>query len=100
MCHRRVLLAVGLLLLSRYGAGQSLRPFKDMVFGEIYDSKLKLLFYAPPTGYGTPEAIGFTTGNVTFSFDQTALSNTYIVGRMRNNRGSFGTGAFTLTRIN
>ena len=71
--------------------------FEMLVFGELQDSKLKLLFYAPPTSYGTPETVGYTTGTVTFSFDQATLSNTYIVGTVK---GNFGSGTFTLTRIN
>ncbi len=80
--------------------GMPTPSFEMLVFGELQDSKLKLLFYAPPTSYGTPEAIGYTTGSLTFSFDQTTLSNSYIVGSYKNNKGNFGSGTFTLTRIN
>ncbi len=70
-----------------------------LVFGQLYQSKLKLLFYAPPTVFGTPEAVGFTTGDTPFSFDLSSMENSYIVGTLKNNKGSFGTGTFTLSHI-
>lgn len=71
-----------------------------LVFGQLHESKLKLLFYAPPTVYGTPEAVGYTTGTIPFSFDSSNMQNSYIVGTLKNNKGEFGVGTFTLSRIN
>jgi len=73
--------------------------FEIPVFGVLQDSKLKLLFYAPQTLYGTPEAVGFAAGMSAFSFDQVSLEHSYVVGVMRGKSGEFGTGTFTLTRI-
>jgi hypothetical protein len=73
--------------------------FQMPVFGQLHQSMLKLIFYAPPTVYGTPEAVGFTSGSLAFSFDLSKMESSYIVGSLRNNKENFGVGTLTLSRI-
>ncbi len=74
--------------------------FQMPVSGQLNQSMLKLVFYAPQTTYGTPEAVGFTSTSIAFSFDLSSINSSFIVGSLRNNKANLGLGNFTLSRIN
>ncbi len=80
--------------------GLTAPSFQMPVSGQLYQSNLKLVFYAPPTTYGSPEAVGFTSTSVAFSFDANSIDSSFIVGSLRKGKGNFGLGNFTLARIN
>ncbi len=74
--------------------------FQMPVSGQLVQSMLKLVFYAPQTVYGSPEAVGFTSTSIAFSFDLSSINSSFIVGSLRKNKANLGLGNFTLSRIN
>ncbi len=74
--------------------------FQMPVSGQLVQSMLKLVFYAPQTAYGSPEAIGFTSSTTAFSFELSSINSSFIVGSLRKNKANLGIGNFTLSRLN
>jgi hypothetical protein len=79
--------------------GLTAPSFQMPVSGQLHQSMLKLVFYAPPTAYGSPEAVGFTSTSTAFSFDLNNIDSSFIVGSLRKGKGNFGLGNFSLSRI-